>query len=72
LDLWVLSIKKEQSICSGVLDSARKSWVSVSSLMGIRFKIRISRGRISWLIARSSSMTKIFSDSRTALAGSPF
>ena len=72
MDTWVDSIRKVQSTCSGVLESARRSWVSVSSLIGMRFKIRISNGRISWLIARFSSITKIFSDSRMALAGRSF
>ena len=72
LDTWVDSIRKVQSICRGVLDRALNSWVSVSSFNGIRFKIRISSGRISWLMARSSSITKIFSDSKMAFAGRSF
>ena len=72
MDTWVDSIRNVQSTCSGVLESARRSWVSVSSLIGIRFKIKICSGRISWLIARFSSITKIFSDSRMALAGRSF
>lgn len=66
------SIRNEQSTCSGVFESARRSCVSVSSLIGIRFRIKISSGRISWLIARSSSITNIFSDSKIALAGRSF
>ena len=54
------------------MESALKSCVSVSSLMGIRFRIRISSGRISWLMALSSSIIKMFSDSNIALAGSSF
>ena len=64
------SIRKVQSTCRGVLDNALKSWISVSSFTGIRFKI--SRGRISWLKALFSSITKIFSDSKIALAGRSF
>ena len=71
-ELWDASIKKVQSTCRGVLESARRSCVSVSSLIGIKFRIRISNGLISWLRALSSSMVKIFSDSRTALAGRSF
>ena len=66
------SIRKVQSTCRGVLDNALKSWISVSSFTGIRFKIKISRGRISWLKALFSSITKIFSDSKIALAGRSF
>ena len=68
-DTWVDSIRKVQSTWRGVLDNARISWVSVSSLRGIRFRIRISNGRISWLMALSSSIMNMFSSSRIAFAG---
>ena len=71
-DTWEDNIRKVMSTWIGVLDRARRSWVSVSSLIGIRFKISISSGRMSWLMARSSSIINIFSDSRIALAGRSF
>ena len=47
MDSWVDMTIYVHSTCKGVLDKALKSWVSVSSFKGIRFRIRISRGRIS-------------------------
>ncbi len=58
------------SICSGVLPKTRASWVSVSALVGIRFRSRICSGRISWVMARVSVMTKMFSCRRVRVAGS--
>ena len=51
------------------LDSLRRSWVSVTILVGIRFRISTSSGRISWCMARYSVMTKIFSFSSVVVAG---
>ena len=69
---WELVIKKVQSTWSGVLESARSNWSSVSSLSGIKFKIRICSGRMSCAIARFSSITKMFSCSKMAFAGKSF
>ncbi len=49
------------SICSGVFPMRRKSWVSVISFVGMRLRMAIFKGRISWVCARVSSMTKMFS-----------
>lgn len=43
--------------------------VSVTILVGIRFKMRRFRGRISWCIARYSVITKMFSPSNVVVAG---
>ena len=59
--LWVAVCKKVSCTCSGLLASSRASWVSVTILVGIRFKIRMRSGRISWVWARSRCMTKTFS-----------
>ena len=72
MDSWVDMIIYVHSTCKGVLDKALKSWVSVSSFKGIRFRIRISRGRISWLEALASSMINTFSLSSMARAGRSF
>ena len=47
--------------CKGLFASRRASWVSVTILVGIRFRIRMRSGRICWLIARSWCMTNTFS-----------
>ncbi len=47
----------------------RSICVSVSTLVGIRFMIRISNGLMSWDTARFSVITKTFSDSRVEAAG---
>ena len=57
------------SICSGVLPSRRASCVSVAILVGIRLSTRMRSGRMSWLLARSVSMTKMFSSCRVLAAG---
>lgn len=59
--LWVAVCKKVTCTCKGLFASRRASWVSVTILVGIRFKIRMRSGRICWLIARSWCMTNTFS-----------
>ena len=70
LDTWPEGAMSSNSICSGVLPRTRASWVSVSTLVGIRFKSRICSGRMSWVMARVSVMTKIFSLRSVRVAGS--
>ena len=60
---------KSISTCKGEFPSRRSSCVSVSTLLGMRLRITILRGRISWCMARFSVMTKTFSDSRILAAG---
>ena len=43
--------------------------VAVTSLIGMRFSMRIRSGRMSWLYARAAFMTKMFSPSRMLAAG---
>ncbi len=38
---------KVMSICRGVLESIRRSCSSVSSILGMRFRMQSSRGRMS-------------------------
>ena len=57
------------STCSGVLPSKRKSCVSVSIFVGIKLSIAIFKGRMSCKAARSCVITKMFSDSKTSMAG---
>ena len=59
--LWVAVCKKVSCTCSGLLASRRASCVSVTILVGIRFRIKMRSGRMSWLCARSRCMTKTFS-----------
>ena len=68
-DSWERTCKSSSSTCNGVLPSTRASWVSVVIFVGIRFKIRMCSGRMSWLMARDSVMTNIFSLSSTPVAG---
>ena len=63
-------LQKLTLICSGVLESLRSSCVSVTSFVGMRLRISTFNGRISWCIARYSVITKIFSLSKIAVAGS--
>ena len=70
MEMWPEGAMSSSWICRGVLPSTRASWVSVSTLVGIRFKSRICRGRISWVMARVSVMTKMFSRCRILVAGS--
>ena len=44
--LWVAVCKKVTCTCKGLFASRRASWVSVTILVGIRFKIRMRSGRI--------------------------
>ena len=69
---WVAVFKKVICTCSGLLASSRASWVSVTILVGIRFKIRMRSGRICWLWARSRCMTNTFSRLSSSNAGSSF
>ena len=54
----------------GELERARRSWVSVVTLLGMRLRIRIRSVRISCVIARLSLITNTRSLSRVFLAGS--
>ena len=69
METWVRVCISSNSTCSGELPNSRDSWVSVSTFMGIRFSSSSFRGRISWVMARVSVMTKIFSSSRVFTAG---
>ena len=63
---------KSASTCSGVLPRRRRSCVSVTSLIGMRFRMSRRSGRMSWLYARAAFITKMFSPSRTFAAGKLF
>ena len=70
---WCVAVcKSSNSTCRGVLPIRRAICVSVTIFCGIRFNIRIFKGRMSWVIARVSVMTKIFSFSNTCVAGNKF
>ena len=66
---WLDTISSSISTCRGVLPSRRANCVSVATLVGIRFSMRIRSGRMSWLTARSWVMTKIFSLLSVSAAG---
>ena len=67
--IWLAVWSSSTSTWRGVFPNSRSSWVSVSILVGIRLRMAIFRGRMSWVWARSWVITKIFSDSRTSMAG---
>ena len=52
LDWWEVVCMRDRFTCKGVLPRSLLSWVSVTTLVGIRFKRTISKGRISWDPAR--------------------
>ena len=54
------------------MDRSLIIWISVSTLVGMRFSISRSNGRISCEAARFSRMTNMFSFSRTVAAGRSF
>ena len=62
---------KSISTWSGDLEISRSSWVSVSTLVGIRLRMTSLSGRISWRSASWLSRAKMRSESRMDLAGNP-
>jgi hypothetical protein len=62
---------KSQLTCSGDFEMRRRIWVSVSTLVGIRFRIATASGRICCSVAASSSSAKMRSWCRIFLAGRP-
>jgi hypothetical protein len=60
----------EISNCRGVLDKRRIKSVSVVTLIGIRLRMTILSGRMSWALARELSITKMFSSFSSSMAGS--
>ena len=61
--------KKSISSCNGVFDKRRIRSVSVVIFNGMRLRIMIRNGRMSWVEAREESITKIFSDFNISTAG---
>ena len=60
---------KLTSSCNGVLDNNRIRSVSVVIFNGIKFKMTIFNGRMSCVVARELSITKIFSFFSSSMAG---
>lgn len=69
LGVWLFSFIKYTSNCRGVLERRRTKSVSVVILRGIRLSTTIFKGRISWLCALLSSITKMFSCLSSSMAG---
>jgi len=65
LDSWVAACRKVTFVCRGLLLRHLRIWISVSTLVGMRFMMSISRGRMSWVSARVWLITKMFSEPRT-------
>ena len=68
-EVWLFSFIKLTSICKGELESKRMRSVSVVILIGIRLRTTIFNGRMSCVLARDVSMTKIFSSFNKSMAG---
>src|SRR3712207_8737302 len=69
LPIWLSVRIKSTWTCNAVLDNIRRSWVSVSSFLGIKFRMASFKGRISCVSARCVVMVKICSFSNILLAG---
>ena len=48
--VWLLSFMKLISSCSGVFESSRTRSVSVVIFSGIRFRMTMRSGRMSWCV----------------------